>query len=103
MALALSESPTSTYGNVDICKHAAGPGFNPGFTKKALSQTKSWRCPNLDYVSAGLRKVASCYQARGEKDKAKLQLENILNNETITECISEEESLRVSDKIEELD
>ncbi len=76
-----------------LCGEAIGSStYNPKLAQKALDATQSWRCPNLDYVSEGLRSVASCYADKGEKEKARMQLESILNNKTIRKCISEKET-----------
>lgn len=88
--------------NTDICNYATDPSYNPKLAQKALDHTISWRCPNLDYISEGLRKVATCYSDKNEKDKAKLQLQNILRNKTIYECIYQEEALRVENEIAQI-
>lgn len=77
--------------DAQICNLVTDPYYNPKLAQKALDSTKSWRCPNLDYISQGLREVAKCYSDHNESDKAKLQLESILSNKTILPCISDSE------------
>jgi hypothetical protein len=91
VSMLVSGRPAST----DICNHLGEAGYNPKLMQKSLDSTKSWRCPNLDYISKGLRDVASCYLDHDEKDKAKSQLNNILTDKIISGCISEEETQEV--------
>jgi hypothetical protein len=89
-------------GNANICNYVTEPGLNPKLTQKSLDHTKSWRCPNLDYISEGLRGVASCYVEHDEKDKAKLQLDGILKNKTISDCISDDEKSKILSDLQKL-
>ncbi|MCO4794889.1 MAG: hypothetical protein KC493_14310 [Bacteriovoracaceae bacterium] len=57
--------------------------------------TKSWRCPNLDNLSIGFRKVAQCYYDRGEIQKSHRQLVNIKTDTKFYECLSSKEQSRV--------
>jgi len=98
VSIALTGNGTDT----NICKYMLEPGYNPELTQKALDSTKSWRCPNLDYVSKGLRNVASCYSEQNKNDKARSQLNNILDNKVISDCISEEETKEITKQIEGL-
>ncbi len=99
-AIAIAASGESI--DLGFCQYAGEPGLNPKLAQKALDHTKSWRCPNLDYISQGLRKVAACYSQGKENEKAKLQLESILNNKTISECISTEEIDRIKIEMAQL-
>jgi len=89
-------------GNSDICNYLSDPGYNPKLAQKALDKTKSWRCPNLDYISEGLRNVATCYVDQNEKAKAKLQLESILKNKQISQCLSKNETDRIQQEIQKI-
>lgn len=96
--VALASKSKNSIGT-NLCSYLNEKTYDPELTQKAISSTASWRCPNLDYVSVGLREVATCYAAKNEKDKARLQLKNILNDKTISKCISKEEKFRVRNEI----
>lgn len=98
VTIALKGNGTDT----NICKYMLEPGYTPELQQKALDSTKSWRCPNLDYISKGLRKVASCYSEQNENNKAKSQLNNILGNKVISDCISAEEKKEITKQIKGL-
>jgi hypothetical protein len=99
---AITAIASGSHVDTNICNHLSGPGFNPQLMQTTLDNTKLWRCPNLDYISKGLRDVASCYVEYNEKEKARSQLNNILNDKTIYECISEEETKKITAQIAEL-
>jgi hypothetical protein len=99
-AVTASQSSHST--DLNICSSIAEPGYNPKLAQKALDGTVSWRCPNLDYISLGLREVASCYASHAETGKARQQLESILKNKTLSPCLSEEETEKIQSQISAL-
>ena len=70
--------------------------------EKSYSATRSWRCPNLDHVSVGLRKVASCYEKEGDPLKAMAQLKAIREEQIFIECLSAVEFKTVADELERL-
>lgn len=86
----------------DVCQFISSEAYDPGLRHSALKNTKSWRCPNLDYISAGLRDVANCYRDKNESEKARLQLENILKNETLFPCLSTKEIKIIKNEIQRL-
>jgi len=86
----------------EICQGALNPYTNPKLAQLTLDGTKAWRCPNLDYIGKGLRQVASCYANNQENDKARQQLENVLKNKDILDCLSTQEVSRIKDHITRL-
>lgn len=53
--------------------------------------TKKWRCPNYDKLSEGFRKVARCYYDKGEINKSRLQLQQVINDREFYQCLSSDE------------
>jgi hypothetical protein len=87
---------------LDVCGIVAEPGHNPKLAQKSLDHTTGWRCPNLDYIAEGLRGVASCYLEHANKEKAKLQLDAILKNKTLSDCISDDEKSKIEVEMQKL-
>ena len=69
--------------------------FPNSIGKTTYESTASWRCPEVDYISKSLRKVASCYQSQQQKDKAYSQLQAILEDPLLQRCSSKKERQKV--------
>lgn len=94
--LLLEASSGSAQLSADCFAKIAGPAMEKSFLKigeNTFDKTSSWRCPNLDVISAGLRKVATCYERRGEVEKSISQLKKARFSKEFYECISEKEKL----------
>ncbi len=85
-----------------ICDSVAEDTIVPGLGQAAFDETKALRCPNLDYVSEGLRKISECYLERNQKGKALEQLKAISANKEIVLCISEDERISLQAAITNL-
>jgi hypothetical protein len=79
-----------------------GDILDDGLGKNAHSNTASWRCSDVDHISKGLRRVASCLESKGERDKSLKQLKAILGTEKIKDCLSDRELLKVESEIKRL-
>lgn len=69
---------------------------------KMYKKTAEWRCPNFDFAVANLVKISDCYRAEGNYAKARLQLNNILDEETFGGCISEKMRTELSEKLDSI-
>lgn len=83
----------------------AGPAFEKSFLKigdTTYEKTTSWRCPNLDAISAGLRKVAGCYEQKGDISKSIAQLKKARYSKEFYDCISDKEKLKLDMELKRL-
>jgi len=62
---------------------------------KTMKELKNWRCPDVDHISQGLRKVAKCYRQKGDEKKAQRQLSVILADTNFSNCLSARERAHV--------
>ena len=66
--------------------------------EKVYDGTGPWRCPDLTDLSEGLRSVATCYEAKNNKEnllKAKEQLEIIRKHEFESACVNDQERAEI--------
>lgn len=64
--------------------------------------TESLRCPEVDYISKGLRNVSSCYKSKGMDNYALEQVQAIESDPVLKKCSSETEKEKVQRLLEEL-
>ena len=69
---------------------------------KLYKKTAEWRCPNFDFAVENLVKISDCYRSQGNFAKARLQLNNILNEETFGGCVSDELREELSEKLDSI-
>lgn len=69
---------------------------------KMYKKTAEWRCPNFDFAVENLVKISDCYRANRNYAKARLQLNNILDEETFGGCISEKKRAELSEKLDSI-
>jgi len=72
------------------------------FGKKIYRSTEKWRCPNIDKLSQTFRKVAHCYQENNYKEKAREQLQKLVENQLIKNCTSEEEWFAINKDLNQI-
>lgn len=69
---------------------------------KVYKKTADWRCPNFDFAVENLVKISDCFRTQGNFAKARLQLNNILNEETFGGCVSDELREELSEKLDSI-
>lgn len=97
-------------GNGQVSSECIGKAgsviFDPpnsySFGKSTYKQTSDWRCPEVDYISKGLRDISRCYWKDGQEDKAKKQLGFVTGNEFLYNCLSSDEKERVKSSLDKL-
>ena len=67
--------------------------------KSIYNKTKKWRCPKVDHISRGLRRVASCHHKNGDKSSAKQQLNAILSDSVLSRCVGKKEKQKVNSQL----
>ena len=70
---------------------------------KTFKATSGWRCPEVDHISIGLRKVSTCMSKRGSLKQAREQLVSILQFKNLASCISDGELKNINEEISRLD
>jgi hypothetical protein len=76
------------------------------FGEKVYDGTGPWRCPDLTDLSEGLRRVATCYEAKNNKEnllKAKEQLDIIRNHEFESACVNDQERAEIIKQYDRID
>lgn len=64
--------------------------------------TRKWRCPELDYLSEGLRDVSKCYKDSNELNMAKEQLLAIKKSTIFSHCLSKKEKQNIESELDQL-
>lgn len=72
------------------------------FGSKLYKKTAEWRCPNFDFAVENLVKISDCYRAQGNFAKARLQLNNILDEETFGGCVSDDLRDELNEKLDSI-
>lgn len=83
----------------------AGAGMQNSFFNlgdSTYKNTAKWRCPNMDVLSQGLRKVASCYEKKGQVDKSIEQLNKARYSKEFFDCISVTEKKILDEELKRL-
>lgn len=69
---------------------------------KMYKKTAEWRCPNFDFAVENLVKISDCYRAERNYAKARLQLNNILDEETFGGCVSDKLRSELEQKLDSI-
>jgi hypothetical protein len=70
--------------------------------EKVYKKTAAWRCPDLDFAVDNLMKISKCYKDHGLYAKARLQLQNILDEQSFGGCVSVESQKRVEQELDSI-
>lgn len=60
------------------------------------NDTKELRCPEVDHIAKGIRRVSKCYLENNKPKKAYDQLMTLLSDREILRCISSDEKKKLS-------
>lgn len=70
--------------------------------EKVYKKTATWRCPDLDFAVENLMKISSCYRKQGLYAKARLQLQNILDEQSFGGCVSVESQKKIEKELDSI-
>jgi hypothetical protein len=101
MAIMSEGSNPSSY---HACSDLAGTEtYLPKMGDGILNNTKSWRCPELDHISKGLRQVASCYVKKSDNENALNQLLAVKKSHDFYKCLSPKEKQAILNQINSIE
>lgn len=90
------------------CLVYVGGGFSEtlspidNMTKSVFRKTAGMRCPNVDNISEDIRKLAQCYDKKGEKQLAHRQINSIKQDKEFFQCLSDKEKEEVNKELSRL-
>jgi hypothetical protein len=64
---------------------------SPPLGRQARKASAEMRCPDLKSLSRSMRAVASCYESRGDLEKARRTLESVKNSDSFYVCLPDAE------------
>ena len=68
----------------------------PDLGKRAYENTVKWRCPEVNYLSRGIRAVSECHLKNGNDAESLKNLKFLEGNKDLYACLTSKERLQVS-------